>query len=103
MRLFEEAGTCNAVRLTAEKLFLDAIGTHHRCRDADERRLRTRAPLVDHARGDFLADTRGPGDQDAAPGRRHSLQRRTDVVDGDGRPVKLIVMTDLLAQGLILA
>jgi hypothetical protein len=82
MCLLEEARTCNAVDLAAEKLFLDPIGAHHCRRHDDEGRFRTRAPLVDHPCSDVLSDTGRSGDEHPAAGGSDALQGRTDVVDG---------------------
>ena len=103
MRLLEQAGPGDAVVLAAEQFLLDPLGAHHRRRKDDERRRRARAPLVDHPRGDFLADAGGPGDQHPAAGRRDALQRRADGVDRDRRAVELVVLADLLAKSCILA
>ena len=96
-------GRDHAVGLAAEQFLLDPLGAHHRRRKDDERRLRARAPLVDHPRGDFLAHARRAGDQHPAAGRRDALQGRADGVDRDRAAVKLVLLPDLLAKRLVLA
>ena len=51
-----------------------------------------RAPLMDHPRGDFLADARRAGDHHPASGRGHPLQRGADRVDRDRGAVELVVL-----------
>ncbi len=70
-----------AVDFGTEQFLFDPVRAHHRRRQHDERRLRSRAPLVDHPRGDLLADAAGAGDQHPAAGRSDALQRRPDGID----------------------
>ena len=103
VRMFEQARADHAVGLAAEQFLLDPLGAHHRRRKDDEGRLGARAPLVDHPRGDFLADARRARDQHPAAGRRDALQGRADRVDRDRTAVELVFLADLLAQRLVLA
>ena len=96
-------GRIVAFGLAAEQLLLDPLGAHHRRRQDDERRPGARAPLVDHPRGDFLADPGRTGDQHPAAGRRDALQGRANGVDRDRAAVELVLLPDLLAQRRILA
>ena len=74
MRMLEQAGRTspsasvpNSSSSTRSGLII-AAGQH------DERRLGARAPLMDHPRGDFLADAGRARDQYPAAGRRDALQ-----------------------------
>ena len=96
-------GASDAIDFAAEQLLFDPIGAHHRRRQHDERRLGARAPLMDHPRGDFLADPGRTGNQHPASGRRDPLQGRAHGVDRDRAAVELVVLADLLAQRLVLA
>ena len=90
--MFEQSGADDAIGLASEKLLLHPVRAHHCGRKDHERSFRSRAPVVDHAGSDFLADAGGPGDEDAAPGRSDSLQCRANGVDRNRCAVKLLFM-----------
>ena len=103
MRLFEQSGSRLAVAFRAKQFLLDAVRAHHRCGQDDERRIGAGAPVMDRARGDFLADARGSSDHHAASGRCHSLERRAHRVDRDRGAIERVVIAEPLAQRRVLA
>ena len=103
VRALEQARPHRLAVLAAEQLLLDALGLHRRSADDDERRGAARAPVVEHARGDLLADARGSGQQHAAARRGDALQRRAHAVDRARRALQLLVATRAFTQRRVLA
>ena len=103
MGMFEQPGRDDAPLLASEQFGFDPLGAHRRRGQDDEAGAGARAPLVDHPRGDFLADARRARDQHPAAGRCDPLQGRADGVDRHRAAVELVVVPDLLAKHLILA
>ena len=102
MRLFEQADADRAiVGLRSEQFDLHRFGVHPRRGDDAERRILPPAPAVENTRGDFLADSRRAGDEDAASRARDAFQRRAHIVDGGAGPRQFVRRARFFAQLLI--
>src|SRR5665213_1261833 len=108
MRLLERADLARAVALIdtglgAEELDLEPIGPHGGAAQYDERSLGAARLRVQKPRRHFLAGTGRAGDEDAAAGRRDTLDLRAQLTDRMRVADQFVVAARTQLQLLVLA